>query len=258
VDLGLPHDAAARYKSPVQRIRVITEAWAERELYCLACQSDRLAAYPPGTRVSDFYCPRCRQNYQLKAKAGRFGYSVTNSAWQAKMDAIRTGTVPNYVFLGYDRQAWRVETGFVVPGHFITPSVILRRTPLRATARRAGWVGSKILLGEVPPDGRVDIVALGTVRPPAEARAQWSRFAFLKEAAPATRGWIGDVLRLIRSLGRTEFHLRDLYAQSTELRGLHPGNNNVEAKIRQQVQLLRDRRVLQPLGRGRYAIKNNS
>jgi type II restriction enzyme len=207
-------------------------------------------------KLEDFVCPSCDSRFQVKAKRGSYRFSVANSAYEPKMAAIRTGKVPNYVFLGYDPGAWRVTSGFVVPGHFIVPSVIQKRAPLSSTARRAGWVGSNILLGLLPPDARISLIDAGRPRAPAVVRNAWQRFAFLREKGPQERGWLGDVLRLVRQLGRREFHLTDIYAFEGELKALHPRNNNIVPKIRQQVQLLRDRGILNAQGKGHYAIVN--
>jgi len=43
----------------------------------------------------------------------------------------------------------------VVPKHFFVRAIIERRNPLAATARRAGWIGSNILLDQVPDAGKI-------------------------------------------------------------------------------------------------------
>ena len=53
----------------------------------------------------------------------------------------------------------------------------------------------------------------------------------------------------------TEFSLQDFYkAFEGRLAAIHPENRNVQPKIRQQLQVLRDHGVLQFLGRGRYRV----
>ncbi len=55
---------------------------------------------------------------------------------------------------------------------------------------------------------------------------------------------------------KDEFLLEDAYAFEGHLQAKHPSNNNVRAKIRQQLQSLRDKDVIQFLGRGRYRRMN--
>jgi len=62
------------------------------------------------------------------------------------------------------------------------------------------------------------------------------------------------VLNVVRSLGREDFSLADVYARSAELARLHPQNRFVRAKIRQQLQRLRDLGLVEFLGGGRYRV----
>ena len=260
MDLQLDPSIAARYKSASQVARVVTEQWATDNLYCLACTSDRLDPLRPNARVTDYRCLGCSARYQLKSQQGAFGRTVQNSAYGPKMQAIEQGLAPHYAFLRYSREPWQVTDLFVVPGYFFTPAVIEKRPPLKKPARRAGWVGSNIVLGGLAPEARVALVSGGHVRPPAGARDAWQRFAFLGAAPEARGGWGADVLTCVRTLlselGGAEFTLQQFYGRfETELQGRHPGNHNVQAKIRQQMQVLRDGGVLDFDGLGRYRIR---
>ena len=166
MDLRLDPAVAAGYKSASQVARVVTERWAADNLYCLACSSDRLDPLRPNTRVTDYRCLGCSARYQLKSQQGAFGRTVSNSAYGPKMEAIGRGLAPHYAFLRYSREPWQVTDLFVVPGYFFTPAVIEKRPPLPETARRAGWVGSNILLAGLAPDARVDLISDGEIRPP--------------------------------------------------------------------------------------------
>lgn len=259
MNLQLDSVLSERYKSRSQAARKITEAWGTMNLFCIACPSDLLTADTANTPVRDYTCPLCRSTYQLKSKDGSFGKVVQNSAYEPKMAAIANGRVPHYVFLQYSRTTWVVTNLFVVPGHFISPSVIQRRNPLGPNAQRAGWVGSNILLGQLPPDARVTVVANGFVRATSEVRDDWQRYAFLQSDERGRGGWGADTLSCVRKLqketGEREFTLRAFYARfNKEIAMWHPDNHHVEAKIRQQLQVLRDGGVLKFLGRGRYRI----
>lgn len=255
MDLRLDADLARAYKSPAQIARVVTEDWARREMFCMACNADHVAPERAGAKVIDYHCSKCAVRYQLKAKAGWFSAKVTNSAYEPKIQAIQTGRAPAYGFLSYDRSAWLVTNFFVVPGHFLSPGVIEKRKPLSSSARRAGWIGSNILLGRLPSEARIAVVEAGKPRAPSAVRSDWRRFAFLR----AGRGWTADILRCVRELardsGRADFALSDFTARySRELSRLYPSNRHVAPKIRQQLQILRDRRVLAFERRGRYRV----
>jgi type II restriction enzyme len=49
----------------------------------------------------------------------------------------------------------------LVPHFAFSLSVVECRAPLPATARRAGWIGCNILLGQIPQDARIPIVSNG-------------------------------------------------------------------------------------------------
>ena len=259
MDLRLDPAAGARYTSESQRARSVTEAWAAKNMYCLACSSPHLCSEPTNTPVKDYTCPECGAAYQLKSQARRFGRSVTNSAYARKLQAIREGQVPHYLFLQYTKPAWRVTDLFVVPSYFITLGAIEQRPPLPDHARRRGWVGSKILLNELPSGGQVSVVESGIARSKAHVRSDWQKFDFLGADRRASGGWGAEILTCVRKVNEateeTEFTLQDFYSRFLpELSGRHPENNNIEAKIRQQLQVLRDGGVLRFLGRGRYRV----
>ena len=256
MDLGLNMTLVEGYKSPAQMARRVSEDWATQNLYCLACPSGHLRGARPNTAVLDFMCPTCKAPYQLKSKKGKFGRRVTNSQYDVKMEAIVRGQAPHYAFLQYSIDTWRVTELFVVPGHFLNPAVVEKRTPLPPHAKRAGWVGSNILLGKLPEEARVYVVEAGVSRDPSEVRAQWQRYQFL---AGKRGGWASDVLACVRALvretGAMEFTLQAFYQRfEAELASRYLDNSNVKAKIRQQMQVLRDGLVLQFLGNGYYKV----
>lgn len=259
MDLNLDPSVAHGLASGSQIARRVTESWASNNLFCLACQSAGLHTEATNTPVRDFSCPICDEPYQLKSKRGSHGGSVANSAYEHKLAAIMEGSAPSYAFLGYDKSTWRVGELFVIPGHFFSPAVIGRRKPLRSTARRAGWVGSNILLSKMPPEARISVVADGAAVDPGQTREHWNRFRFLKTDERASEGWGADILALVREIqrdfGEDEFALRYFYEHYEEtLKSLHPKNRNVRAKIRQQLQVLRDEGILSFEGRGHYRI----
>ena len=254
MNLELRPEVATGYKSLSQKARVMTETWAEENLYCPSCPSDNLNPAPTGKRVIDFSCSNCDEHYQLKSQSRPFGYSVANSAYEPKIKAIRERRNPNYLFLHYDQRAFKVQNLFLVPKHFMTPAIIEKRKPLSANARRSGWVGSNILLGNLPLDARIPIVKDGYEVPKDAVRNAWSRFLFLREQTLYSRGWLADVLTYVRKLDQETFTLSDMYEFEDQLAKLHPRNKHIRPKIRQQLQILRDRGIIKFLGRGKYQV----
>lgn len=253
MNLDLNPDLGEPYDSPAQATRVITEGWARHNLYCLDCDEDQLRIAQAGTKVFDFTCRNCHRTYQLKSQKHPFRRRVLDAAWKPMVSAIKTGTVPSFLFLHYDPIRWNVADLFGVPSQFMTLSAIEKRKPLPPTARRAGWVGCNILLQNLPPDARVQIIHQNLEVPRSKAREAWRRFGFLKGMDESSRGWAADVLACVRRLNEKTFTLGDMYRFEEELSGLHPNNRHIRAKIRQQIHVLRDQDVIRFLGGGNYS-----
>jgi len=132
------------------------------------------------------------------------------------------------------------------------PEIIEKRKPLKQEAKRHGWVGSSIIMDRLPSRAKIFVVYRGMALQKEEVRDRWSDISFLKDLSLSTKGWLSDVMSCIEALGREEFTLKDLYGFRDSLAELHPQNRNVEAKVRQQLQLLRDRGLVEFLGKGRY------
>ncbi len=65
-------------------------------------------------------------------------------------------------------------------------------------------------------------------------------------------GWRGATLEVIRTKLPVEFALADIYQFEPHFRQLFPQNENIQAKLRQQLQALRDLGLVAFLGGGRY------
>ncbi|EKD29014.1 MAG: Dam-replacing family protein, partial [uncultured bacterium] len=79
--------------------------------------------------------------------------------------------------------------------------------------------------------------------------------AFLKEMdKPELKGWILDIMNCIDSLNKKDFSLKEVYSFESDLAVMHPENNNIKPKIRQQLQFLRDKGYLKFIAPGRYEL----
>ena len=70
------------------------------------------------------------------------------------------------------------------------------------------------------------------------------------------RGWLIEVMNCVDSIGKQEFQLDDVYAFESTLSQINPNNRHVKQKIRQQLQVLRDRGYLDFIGRGYYRLRS--
>lgn len=249
MELSLPRPPLA-LNSASQKARVSTERWAVENFYCAACGTG-LAPYPPGTKVYDFYSPECKENFQLKSSNRPFAASVLGGEYKTTLDSILNDRFPSLILLYYDQTGWAVNDLFLVHRACITTSCIEPRIPLSSTARRAGWQGYLIMLRQIPDQGKIPVVSNGQVREKSQVLAQWKQTDGLLKFRPETRGWLAEVLRCVDRCF-TAFTLSNIYAFENELAAKHPENHNVRAKIRQQLQILRDLGFIEFLGSGEY------
>jgi type II restriction enzyme len=254
VQLRLPTSGLDRYKSASQRARVATEEWACENLYCVTCSSPTLTPSSPGTPAIDYVCPRCDAPYQLKSQSHPFASRILDSAYATMLRAIETGNAPHLMVLHYEKDAWAVLNLLFVPRFAFTRTVLEKRQPLSPNARRAGWIGCNFLLDRIPSDARLLIIREGIATQPNNVRKQFSRLEPLADIKLEKRGWTLDTLNLVRSLGKQEFSLADIYALENQFKSLHPDNRHIRDKIRQQLQILRDLHLLQFLRPGHYRL----
>jgi type II restriction enzyme len=246
---------AAHYKSLSQRTRVLTEHWVDESVFCPNCGHVDIDKYPNNQPVADFFCPNCHEDYELKSKQNSIGTKILDGAYRTKMERLQSSTNPNLFVLNYNLQSLAVLNFFVIPKHFFVPEIIEKRKPLAVTARRAGWIGSNILLQKIPQTGKIFLVKQRRIEPKEKVLVEWRKTLFLREEKEiSARGWLLDVMRCIEKLGTREFTLDDVYAFDRELRLLHPDNKHIKDKIRQQLQVLRDKGYLDFVSRGYYRL----
>jgi hypothetical protein len=135
----------------------------------------------------------------------------------------------------------------------------LNRVPVEARifiviTRSSGRESAPLFLPEKQGDQSRLTPAATIIVPLEEVREKFKRVKPLKDIAVTQRGWTLDVLNAIRRLGKTEFTTTDAYIFERELEQLHPDNRNVKAKIRQQLQVLRDRNLLLHIDRNRWRL----
>jgi type II restriction enzyme len=159
------------------------------------------------------------------------------------------------LLLGYDNQRLEVQNFIVIPKQFFVPDIIEERRPLSPSARRAGWIGCNIRLDGIPNAGRIFVVRNGHIEPTKDVIAKWKQTLFLRDQRDLrSKGWLLSIMRCIDSIQRNVFSLQDVYAFEPELMAAYPDNQHVRPKIRQQLQVLRDKNYLIFLGNGTYQL----
>lgn len=255
INLSFDTKLADKYKSTSQKIRVLTENWVDNQIYCPNCGHLDVEKYGNNRPVADFFCSNCKEDYELKSKKGLSSTRIVDGAYKTMIERLQGNNNPNLFLLNYDLQSLQVLNFLVIPKHFFVPDIIEERTPLSQNAQRAGWVGCNILLQNIPETGKIFFVKNKTVANKANVLSRWQKTLFLRdETTIGSKGWLLDVMLCIEKLGHRDFSLTEMYRFENVLHKKHPDNRHIKEKIRQQLQLLRDKGYLEFVERGRYRI----
>jgi type II restriction enzyme len=256
MNLTLPFETAQDYASGSQQIRVMTEHWVNHSVFCPNC-GNHLARFENNQPVADFFCENCAEEYELKSKNGSLGKKIVDGAYLSMVGRLHANNNPNFFFLSYDKSTYAVRNFLAIPKYFFIEEIIERRKPLSASARRAGWIGCNIVMEGIPEFGKIFYVQNGSVQNKDEVIERWNKTTFIKNTHDIeAKGWLFDVLVCIDKLKKKDFSLDEMYGFEPLLKAKHPQNNNVQAKIRQQLQFLRDRNVIEFVSPGKYRLKS--
>ncbi|MEI7509179.1 MAG: DpnI domain-containing protein [Flavobacterium sp.] len=238
------------YKSNSQIARVLTENWVKENSYCPNCGQLPLNDFENNMPVADFFCLACKEEFELKSKNGKLSGIINDGAYDSMIKRITSDTNPNFFFLTYDK--FVVNNFLVIPKQFFTPDIIIKRKPLSETAKRAGWIGCNIDISKVPENGRIFLVENSRIIEKEKVHTKLKNTEFLKSKSLESRGWILDILKCIEEIKKQSFTLEELYAFENRLKVKYPNNNHIKDKIRQQLQFLRDKGLIEFNGRGNY------
>ncbi len=169
------------------------------------------------------------------------------------MKTIREGSTPTFLLMEYT-STWSIAGLRAIHHSLITETTIKRRRPLSANARRAGWIGCNILLPAIAIEGQIPIVQRGVFQSRENSRQAFARLQNLSSLSAYGRSWAGTLLQMLHGLPDSSFTLSQVYNFIPQLEELYPRNKHVKAKIRQQLQVLRDAGLIRFLGKGKYGF----
>ena len=254
MELTLSREVAENYFSESQRSRVMTEYWVKNSGFCPNCGS-YLEKFENNKPVADFYCKGCSEEYELKAKRGGEGKKIVDGAYSSMMERLNANNNPSLFFLTYDKHNLKIKNFLAIPKYLFVPNIIEERKALSTSARRAGWIGCNILMKDIPEFGKIYYVRDGKAIEKTDVLNKWNNTEFIKSTHNIeAKGWLLDVLLCVEKIKKQEFSLNEVYDYESYLQDKHPMNNNIKAKIRQQLQYLRDKKVIDFTGRGKYRL----
>ncbi|WP_418185049.1 DpnI domain-containing protein [Aliarcobacter vitoriensis] len=242
-----------KYKSNSQKARVFTEMFVEETFYCPYCGSS-LIGCDNNDKVRDFNCSKCNENYELKSKQGKsLGKTIADGKFNTMIERINSNSNPNFYFLNYDKNNFDVINFCAVPNYFFTPNIIIPRR--KGIPNRPDYIMCNIYISNIPSSGKIFYVKDREIISKDKVLYDWNKTLFLKNSNNIeVKGWLLDIMQCIEKLDGKKFSLRDLYIFENYLKIKHPENNNIQAKIRQQLQNLRDKGYLKFTNRGNYEV----
>jgi len=244
-----------RYVSKTQRARVITEGWTAANLYCPVCGEPHLAQFEANRPMADFHCEHCGAQFEQKSfekSPSHLPRKINGSGYDAMMKRLESSENPHLLLL-YHKDG-KVNNLVLIPKYFLTTSIVEKRKPTWPKGRSAPWIGSHIWLAGIPECGKIYIIKDGEPEDPDKVLELYRKTTPLKTADLESTGWLLDVLKCVEMIGTPTFSLSQLYAFESDLKKMHPGNRHIKDKIRQQLQLLRDKGFIEFDGRGEYRI----
>lgn len=256
MNLNFDSTLIENYHSNSQIARILTENWVSENMYCPRCGNIHIKHFKNNRPVADFYCPYCKNEYELKSKNGSLGHKINDGAYETMIRRITSNENPDFFFMNYSKEELMVRDLILIPKHFFVPDIIEKRNALKDSACRAGWIGCNILIDKVPEQGRISIISNGNISSMDIVVNKVNKCTKLESQNLNSRGWIMDILNCINRVEHEIFVLDEIYAFENELKIKHPFNNNIKPKIRQQLQFLRDKGFLEFLGNGRYRKVN--
>lgn len=252
MDLKFDLSLADKYKSKSKIVRVLTEKWVSNNIYCPSCGNQKLNDFANNSPVADFHCLICKAEYELKSKKNSFTTRIVDGAYSTMIKRINSENNPNFFFLNYSNTNFEVRNFLVIPKHYFVNDIVEKRKPLSQTARRAGWIGCNILLQSIPNSGKIFLVKDGELIKKETVINNWSKTAFLANRKKENRGWTIEIMKLIDKIPAQNFELSDVYKFEKYLQVKFPNNKFIKDKIRQQLQVLRDKEIIEFKGNGRY------
>lgn len=252
--LNLFSTMSDNYRSNSQKIRVLTENWVNEHIYCPSCGCG-VNEYENNRPVADFFCKNCNEDYELKSKNSKIlGKTIADGAYNSMIDRITSETNPNFFFLNYDKNSYDIVNFLAVPSYLFVPNMIIPRK--KGIPNRPNYIMCNIDISNIPSSGKTFYIKDKQVQSKTKILDEWNKISFLKESSSAqSKGWLLDIIKCIEKLEKENFSLNDMYQFEKYLKIRHPENNNIEAKIRQQLQILRDKNYLKFESRGKYILR---
>src|SRR5674476_97659 len=156
-------ESQSSYSSGSQKCAHMDRGMGERVGVLPALRQREDFGLPKQQSAGRFLLYVLRRGIRAQEPEGKIRREGPGRRIQDQMRASRRQQQSQPLLMNYDLKSLAVVNLFIVPKHFFVREIIEERKPLAVTARRAGWIGSKILLDRVPESGKIHIVQNGLI-----------------------------------------------------------------------------------------------
>ena len=96
MDLNFDCSLSTAYENKSQIIRVLTENWVGKNIFCPNCGSP-ISSYENNKPVADFYCASCEEDFELKSKKNSIGKKIVDGAYSTMIERLQSKQNPNFL-----------------------------------------------------------------------------------------------------------------------------------------------------------------
>lgn len=248
---SLDNTIVNQFKSNSQKVRIMTEKWVWDNIFCPNCWN-QILHYENNRPVADFFCKNCEEEYELKSWK-KLWKKITDWAYFTMIERLKSTKNPNLFFLNYDNNLL-IRNFIIIPKHFFTNSVIEKRNALWDSARRAWWIWCNILFSKIPEAWKIFYIKNWEKLEKKDIISQRKKTLFIREEKWESRWWTLEIIKCIELLNKKDFSLNEVYSFEESLKEKFSNNNFIKDKIRQQLQILRDKDFLEFLWNWKYRL----
>ncbi len=197
--LNLYSSEADGYKNNSQKIRILTENWVNKYIYCPICGKD-VSDYRNNKPVADFYCSKCKEDFELKSKSGNtLGKTIADGAYDSMIERINSDNSPHYFFLNYDKNSYDIVNFLATPSYMFVPEMIINRK--KGIPNRPNYFMCNIDISSIPNSGKVFYIKDKKVQSKDKILEEWNKTTFIKDSKNInSKGWILDIVKCIEKL----------------------------------------------------------
>lgn len=95
MDFHFDLSLAENYHSNSQKIRVMSENWVGKNVFCPICGNPHICNLSNNMPVADLQCDNCGEIFELKSKKGNISSKISDGAYSTMIERINSSSNPD-------------------------------------------------------------------------------------------------------------------------------------------------------------------